>query len=68
MLNINTETLFGKSFSTHTDPSEYSCIGMAQNETFLVVGVAFDSVNNRSTIRTFKIQDVIFKADVRPRK
>jgi hypothetical protein len=67
MININTTSLYGKQFTSGTlDATRYTCIGMAQNETFLIVGVYFDSINNRSQVKTFKIQDVTFVGDIRP--
>lgn len=67
MININTTSLYGKKFTAGSlDSTPFSCIGMAQNETFLVVGISFDAPNNRSLIKTFKIQDVSFLGDARP--
>ena len=67
MINIDITSLIGKKFYRTTDPNiDYVCLGAAQNDTFLVVGVDFDTTNNRSTLKTFKFQEVIFKNDIRP--
>lgn len=60
-LYIEPSTIIGKTF-TATDPNtEYECVGYAANETFLVVGKLNDTVNNRFTLKTFKLQDVKFR-------
>jgi len=50
---------------TALDPNqEYTYLGVAANETFLIVGAQFDSTNNRSTVKTFKLSDVKFKGEI----
>lgn len=50
---------------TALDPNaEYQYLGVAANETFLIVGSQFDSVNNRSIVKTFKLSDVKFKGEL----
>jgi hypothetical protein len=61
MININSNVIEGQVFVVDASGAEYTCIGYAQNETFLVFGMAYDSVNNRTTIRTFKLSEVKFK-------
>ncbi len=57
---IDPKYIVGKKF-THTDPAtEYECAGYADNGTLLVIGIVFDSTNNRSSLRTFKLTDVKF--------
>jgi len=61
---IEPKAIVGKKF-TALDPNlEYECVGYAANETFLVIGSNFDSQNNRSTLKTFKLSDVKFKGEV----
>lgn len=56
------DLLVGKSF-TVTDPAiEYVCVGYAQNDTFIVFGASYDSMNNRSIIKSFKLTEAKFKA------
>lgn len=64
MLQIDPRYIVGREFTALDPKSHYKCIGYAANETFLIVGTCFDSVNNRSDIKTFKIQDVKFIGDI----
>ncbi len=60
MIYINETAIVGQKF-TYNDPNtEWTCVGYAANDTFLIVGSSFDSTNNRSIVRTFKLQDVKF--------
>ena len=66
MMYINESTIVGQTF-TATDPAtEYTCVGYACNDTFLIVGAHFDAPNNRTALKTFKIQDVKFKGQLTP--
>jgi len=59
-MHIDPSTIIGKKF-TITDPNiEYSCIGYAQNETFIVFGAYNDPPNNRFTVKSFKLTDAKF--------
>lgn len=44
--------------------NEFTCIGYGQNDTFLIIGAQFDSTNNRSHVKTFKLSDVQFKGNI----
>lgn len=59
-LYIEPSAIIGKTFTANDPNIEYECVGYAANETFLVVGKHMDTVNNRFTLKTFKIQDVKF--------
>lgn len=63
-LHINSKAIEGKPFTIAGDPNEYTCVGFAANDTFLIVGTTFDSVNNRSVVGTFKFKDVKFKGEL----
>lgn len=60
MLHIDPKFIVGKKFSGLDKNIEYTCVGYAANETFLVVGALWDQAANRFTIKTFKFQDVTF--------
>lgn len=62
-LYIDSTTIVGKKFTVANDVSnaEYTCVGYAANDTFLIVGQYTDTVNNRFRLKTFKFQDVTFK-------
>jgi len=65
MLHIDPKFLIGKTFNTTLDSNtEYTCIGYASNDTFLVVGAMWDQPNNRTILKTFKFQDVKFRGNV----
>jgi hypothetical protein len=66
-LNIDSSAIVGKTFTVNDPTLEYTCIGYAANETFLVVGSRFDSVNNRSTVHTFKVSEVKFQGAIIPK-
>ena len=58
---IDPKAIIGKKFTHTNDPTrEYECVGYAEAGTLLVIGVEFDSVNNRSNFKTFKLTDVNF--------
>ena len=61
---IDPSFIVGKTFLGPISDQEYTCIGYGANETFLVVGTFFDSVNNRSVVKTFKLSEVRFKGDI----
>lgn len=62
-LYIEPSYIVGKTFTVSGDVTntEYTCVGYAANETFLVVGKYTDTVNNRFSLKTFKFQEVKFK-------
>jgi hypothetical protein len=65
MLHIDPRFIIGEKFTTQLDAnSEYTCVGYASNDTFLVVGAFWDQPNNRTSLKTFKFQDVKFKGDL----
>lgn len=62
---IDPKSIIGKKFTPNTDPSsDCECVGYADNGTLLIIGVAFDSINNRSSLKTFKLIDVKFHGKV----
>lgn len=63
---IDPKSISGKTFTSSSGVAnvEYTCIGYGQNETFLIIGSYYDSVNNRSTVKTFKFGDVQFKGNL----
>lgn len=67
MIHINEAAIVGQTFTALDPNMEYTCIGYACNDTFLIVGTNFDSTNNRSTVKTFKLQDVKFKGQLTPK-
>jgi hypothetical protein len=64
MLYIEPKLLVGRKFSANDPKIEYTCIGYAQNDTCLIVGSYFDTVNNRSELKTVKMTDAKFKGDI----
>jgi len=61
---MNLELLVGKKF-TGMDPNiEYTCVGYAQNETFIIFGATNDVTNNRFTVRSFKVTEARFLGQV----
>lgn len=63
------QTAFAGSQFTAFDPTiEYSFVGYADNGTLLVIGSRFDSVNNRSELKTFKLTEVKFKGPIQTSK
>ena len=67
MIHIN-EMIEGQTFIKTGDTTEWTCIGYASNETFLIVGSNWDQVNNRTTIATFKLKEITFKGNFPPCK
>lgn len=63
MLFIAEKAIVGKTFTAQDPKIEYTCVGYAQNDTCLVVGAYFDSVNNRTEHKTIKMTDAKFKGD-----
>ncbi len=61
---IKDSSIVGKTFYGNDPKCEYTCIGYADNGTLLIIGAYFDSVNNRSKLKTFKLTDVTFKGQV----
>lgn len=67
MILINESAIIGKTFTIAADPTaEYTCIGVADNNTFLLVGTRFDSINNRSILSTIKLSEARFKGELIP--
>lgn len=64
--NMNIENISGKSFTVNDPTVEYVYTGFAQNETFIVFGALNDTVNNRFTVKSFKLTDAKFKGVVTP--
>lgn len=64
MLNVDITALKGQKFFKNGDQStEYTCIGVGQNPqsgALYVVGLIFDSANNRTEIKTELFKDVRF--------
>jgi hypothetical protein len=60
MFNINPKFIEGATFSVKNS-SDWTCVGTAKNETFLIVGAQWDQARNRTTIKTFKLSEVQFK-------
>lgn len=52
----------GKTFTEAANPSiEYTCEGYADGcGTIVIIGSTFDSLNNRTTLNTFKLTSVKF--------
>ena len=61
---IDPKAIVGQTFSANDPNTEYVCVGYGQNETFLIIGSYFDSPNNRSSLKTFKLSDVKFKGNI----
>jgi hypothetical protein len=62
---IDPKYFIGRTFPSPNDPNvEYTVIGYAQNDTFLLIATSSDKVNNRSSIKTFKLTDVQFRGDL----
>ena len=67
MINIDLKYIVGKKFTTQISTTEFTCIGVGTppDSGFpYVVGLDFNSVNNRTKITTFKFKDVDFKGDI----
>lgn len=66
MININSKAIEGLKFTALDPNTEYTCVGYASNETFLIVGAHWDQASNRTTLKTFKLQDVKFMGGLNP--
>lgn len=64
MLLLSEKAIIGQKFTALDPKVEYTCVGYAQNDTCLVVGALFDSVNNRTELKTIKMTDAKFKGDL----
>jgi hypothetical protein len=61
---LDPKYIVGRKF-TALDPNvEYTCIGYDNNGTSILFGVQFNSIDNRSKVRSFKVADVTFKGDL----
>ena len=63
MLSINTKTLEGAQFTVRDPNIIYTCIGYGQDPTSAanyVVGTIWDQSNNRTSIKTFLLKEVVF--------
>ncbi len=58
---IEPSTILQKSFTVGSDPTEYICIGYAQNTTFCVFGALNNTVDNRFEVKSFKLTEAKFK-------
>ena len=56
--------LVGQKFFDKDPNIEYTYQGYCQNDTFLVIGSHFDSVNNRTILKTFKMTEIKFLGDL----
>jgi len=54
-------SIIGKKFEIHDPAIEYTCVGWAKNDTFIIFGAYNDIPNNRFTIKSFKLSDAKFK-------
>lgn len=62
---IDPKSIIGQRFHPTNDPTnDYECVGYSDHGTLLVIGTVFDSVNNRSYLKTFKLTDVTFVGKV----
>ena len=66
MIHLNS-AIEGLTFTTTKDPTEYTCVGYAQNETFVIVGASWDQASNRTSLKTFKLSEVQFKGQIVPK-
>ena len=53
-------TLIGKKFTGFDPKVEYTCVGFAQNETFIIFGAYNDAANNSFKIQSIKLTDAKF--------
>ena len=54
----------GKTFTVRDPAIEYTAVGYDNNGTSIIFGVNYDSVNNRSTLKSFKVTEVTFKGNL----
>lgn len=60
--------LMGEKFTVANLPGPtetFTCVGFAQNETFIIFGACNDTPNNRYAIRSFKLTDARFMGQVK---
>jgi hypothetical protein len=63
---IDPKSIIGKKFNpvslnpVNDSSKDYECVGYADNGTLLIIGALFDSTNNRSNLKTFKLTEVNF--------
>lgn len=72
MLSIADQLIRGQHFysSSNTNNTEYTCIGFGQNPASgvdYVIGMDFDSTNNRTIISTHLLKNVTFKGNLLPK-
>ena len=61
-IHINAPAIMGLQFPSPIDPTiDYTCVGYGQNDTTFIVGATYDSISNRTALRTFKMSEVKFK-------
>ena len=69
MLDIDAKLIRGQHFysTTSTNTTQYICIGVGQNPASgvdYIVGMEFDSTNNRTLIHTHLLKNVTFKGNL----
>lgn len=66
MLHIFDKYINGQPFVVKEKDTnvEYTCIGYAENETYLIVGMRYDEKNKYTKCKTFKLTDVCFKNNI----
>ncbi len=64
-IQINLDAFKGKEFTAFDPNITWVCQGFAANDTFLVIGTNFDSTNNRTYVKTFKLSDVKFHGEIK---
>ena len=62
MIDIKTEVLNGKEFETGNGTT-WICIGVSHP--YYVVGIQWDQASNRTTVKTFKFDDIKFKGQLK---
>lgn len=64
VLPMQLEQLIGKKFSVADPTIEYTCVGYAQNDTFIVFGALNDVTNNRFKVSSFRVKEVTFLGQI----
>lgn len=71
MINIDTTTLINATYAITNNPNDFfTCIGYGQHPTTgvnYIVGLKFDSVNNRNSYPTHLLKDVVFIPTTAPK-
>ena len=67
MIHINDSSIIGQTFNAFDPTIDYTCIGYGQNDTLIIIGTNFDTVNNRSSVKSFKLSEVKFKGQLTPK-